>query len=281
MAGRYNGVPLDDRSATAIMSDPRPQQRPPDFSDGSDTQDYVYYPGGAEVPEAVAVSVRTRSFSITAVVDFGVKAVPIKGKSKARLADIGPGRGVLFAHGGRFGGHALYLHVEDGVHKLCYVYNWLGMREQRVSCELPADPSGKMVLKVSFDKDEGMTAELDRDKVGGSVAGTVQLSTAQGDDPDAAEDVADQALHLGDGDTGSRVWVDMPDTVPWITQPGNFALTGEGLNVGRDGGHPVSHDYEHPGELKGAKLVKVVVTIKDDGAAADHDKLFRLGLWKD
>ena len=36
---------------------------------------------------------------------------------------------MLFAHGGRFGGHALY--VKDN--RLRYVYNFLGSDEQRIS----------------------------------------------------------------------------------------------------------------------------------------------------
>ena len=67
---------------------------------------YIYYPNTLEVPEAVAVNVRGRSFKIAAEVDV-------------QTADAG---GVLFAHGSPFGGHALYL--KDG--KLKYVYNYLG-----------------------------------------------------------------------------------------------------------------------------------------------------------
>ena len=36
--------------------------------------------------------------------------------------------GVLFSHGGRFGGHALY--VKDN--RLHYVYNFLGSEEQKI-----------------------------------------------------------------------------------------------------------------------------------------------------
>jgi arylsulfatase len=31
-----------------------------------------------------------------------------------------------------------------------------------------------------------------------------------------------------------------------MTQPGNFSLVGEGLNVGKDPGEPVTDDYQGP-----------------------------------
>ena len=98
-AGRYNGLPLDDRTAVEILGAARPQL-------GKPRERYVYYPDCADVPEAVAVNVRNRSYAILAEVELGQGRV----------------EGVLFAHGGRFGGHSLY--VKDG--RLHYVYNWLG-----------------------------------------------------------------------------------------------------------------------------------------------------------
>ena len=59
------------------------------------------------MPEAQAVNVRNRSYSIGALVD-----IPAPGA-----------QGVLFAHGSRFGGHALY--VKDN--RLHYVYNFVGI----------------------------------------------------------------------------------------------------------------------------------------------------------
>ena len=67
---------------------------------------YVYFPDTAEVPESQAVNIRNRSFAIGALVD-----IPAPGAE-----------GVLFAHGSRFGGHALY--VKDN--RLHYVYNFVG-----------------------------------------------------------------------------------------------------------------------------------------------------------
>ena len=91
-----------------LLTTPRPQLTAP-------RDRYVYYPNTLEVPEAVAVNVRGRSFKIAAEVDV-------------QTADAG---GVLFAHGSPFGGHALYL--KDG--KLKYVYNYLGEKEQVVASD--------------------------------------------------------------------------------------------------------------------------------------------------
>ncbi|MCP3860095.1 MAG: arylsulfatase, partial [Phycisphaeraceae bacterium] len=83
---------------------------------------------------------RNRSFKIAATVTL----------------DGPESEGVLFSHGGRFGGHALF--IKDG--RLCYTYNWLGEVEQTVSSDSEL-PSGPCVLGVSFDKegnDEQMSA---------------------------------------------------------------------------------------------------------------------------
>ncbi len=97
--------PLDDRSALEIITTPRPQLTAPQSR-------YAYFPDTAEVPEQQAVNVRNRSYTIGALVD-----IPAPGAE-----------GVLFAHGSRFGGHALY--VKDN--RLHYVYNFVGMLEQKI-----------------------------------------------------------------------------------------------------------------------------------------------------
>ena len=56
---------------------------------------------------------------------------------------------VLFAHGHKFGGHALY--IKDG--KLKYVYNYLGEIEQMITSNLNV-PKGKCVLGVEFAKEK-------------------------------------------------------------------------------------------------------------------------------
>src|SRR5262249_35635452 len=129
-AGANGAFPLDDRSAVEILTTPRPQLT-------GDRERYVYFPGAAEVPESQAVNVRNRSYSIGALVDI-------------------PGRGaegVLFAHGSPFGGHALY--VKDN--RLHYVYNFVGITEQRVVATEEVPSGNNLVLSAAFRKD-GETA---------------------------------------------------------------------------------------------------------------------------
>ena len=127
-AGKYEVLPLDDRTAAQILNDPRPTSEPP-----RDT--YLYFPHTAEVPEAEAVSVRGRSYKILANVD---------------LADA-KAEGVVFAHGSRFGGHSLF--VKGG--KLWYVYNFLGIPpEQQIVSSVTLKP-GKQTLGVEFVREEG------------------------------------------------------------------------------------------------------------------------------
>lgn len=94
-----NALPLDDRTAMEQLTLDRPTSEPP-------RSRYIYYPGTSAVPEGVAVNVRGRSYKIIADVDISEGA-----------------EGVIFAHGSRFGGHALF--IQDG--KLHYVYNFLGI----------------------------------------------------------------------------------------------------------------------------------------------------------
>jgi arylsulfatase A-like enzyme len=198
-AGKVNGLPLEDRSAIEILTTPRPQLAKP-------RDRYVYYPGISEVPEAVAVNVRGRSYTILAEVTI----------------ESTEAEGVLFAHGGRFGGHSLY--IKDG--KLHYVYNWLGELEQKVTSEANV-PAGKVFLGVSFDMD--------------GVEGVSPVGKA--------------TLLIDSRKSGSAVIK---------TQPGKFALAGEGLNVGRDGGQPVSSDYRSPFEFTNGVIKQVIVDVSGD-----------------
>ena len=125
-AGDNMAFPLDDRSPLEIMITPRPQLASP-------RDRYAYFPGTAEVPEAQAVNVRNRSYSIGALVD-----IPAPGAE-----------GVLFAHGSRFGGHALY--VKDN--RLHYVYNFVGITEQKIDGSQDIPIGENVILSASFDKD--------------------------------------------------------------------------------------------------------------------------------
>ncbi|MCK9278272.1 MAG: arylsulfatase [Methanoculleus sp.] len=124
-AGIYQGMPLDDRSPLEIFATPRPQPSRP-------RNRYVYYPGTAEVPESVAVSIRGRSYTIAA----------------GAVIDGPEAQGVLFAHGGVGGGHSLY--IADG--RLHYVYNWLGDAIQKISSSSTV-PAGRHVFTAEFARD--------------------------------------------------------------------------------------------------------------------------------
>jgi arylsulfatase A-like enzyme len=202
-AGANDAFPLDDRSALEIMLTPRPLLSPA-------RNRYMYYSGASEVPESQAVNVRNRSYTIGAVVDIAEPGV----------------EGVLFAHGSRFGGHSLY--VKDN--RLHYVYNFVGMLEQKIvgTEEVPAGKN--LILSASFDKD--------------------------GEDPPG---VATGMLSLYHGDTKvgeGRI----------KTQPGKFMIAGEGLCVGRDSGEPVTADYagDHPHAFTGGTINRVAVDVSGE-----------------
>jgi arylsulfatase A-like enzyme len=199
-AGANNALPLDDRGPVEIITTPRPVLTAPRDS-------YIYYPGTTEVPEAQAVNVRNRSYSIGALVD-----IPRPGA-----------QGVLFAHGSRFGGHALY--VKDN--RLHYVYDFVGSVEQRIVATEDIPTGEKVILSASFDK-EGENP------------------------PGVANGIL--SLYYGDRKVGEgRI----------KTQPGKFSIAGEGLCVGRDSGEAVTEDYpgSAPWAFTGGTIRQVRVNV--------------------
>jgi len=202
-AGANGAFPLDDRSALEIIMTPRPLLTPP-------RNRYTYYPGLAEVPESQAVNVRNRSYHIGALVD-----IPQPGA-----------QGVLFAHGSRFGGHALY--VKDN--RLHYVYNFVGSLEQKIVATEDLPVGEQLILSASFEKD--------------------------GEDPPGVS-TGILSLYHGDAKVGEgRI----------RTQPGKFMLAGEGLCVGRDSGETVTADYPgvHPHAFTGGTIDRVAVDVSGD-----------------
>ncbi len=147
-AGQYGALPLENRGALEIITTDRPQLSKP-------RNRYVYYPGTAEVPESVAPNIRNRSCTIAVEVTI----------------DTGDAAGVLFAHGARFCGHALY--VKDG-----------------------------------------------------RLAGRGRIRT----------------------------------------QPGKFSIAGEGLNVGKDSGEPVTGDYpgQAPWAFTGGTIHRAAVDVSGE-----------------
>ena len=120
-AGKYQVLPLDARGPERI-ADPRPQP-------SAARSQYVYWPGGAPVPEAVAVNVKNRSHVITAHV----------------VIPKGGAEGVLLAHGGRFGGYTFF--VKDG--RLHYVHNYCDVERELVRSDVPL-PAGPCTVAFEF-----------------------------------------------------------------------------------------------------------------------------------
>ncbi len=121
-------LPLDNRVLWALVHR-KPDRRRPRAA-------FRYFPGAAQVPEAVAVNVRNRSHAL--VVDI---AIP------------GPGRtdGVLLALGSALGGWSL--HILQG--RLRYVHNLYGKELHVVESAVAIEP-GEHHVEYVFSKDDGL-----------------------------------------------------------------------------------------------------------------------------
>ena len=131
---------------------------------------------------------------------------------------------MLIANGARFGGHTMFLKDR----KLWYVSNFMGIppEQQLVS---PDDVGvGAHVLGMEFAKESHGEH--------GEAVGTATLY------------VDDLAVAKSD----------------WKTQPGHFALCGEGITVGRDSSDPVSKEYGPPFAFAGGRIKVVEINIGDD-----------------
>ena len=111
--------------------------------------------------------------------------------------------------------------------KLKYVYNFVGDNEQMVESTKEI-PTGKVILSAAFER-EG----------------------------DAMPTTGTLSLFIGDEKVGER---------RIMTQPGNFSLVGEGLNVGKDPGEAVTGDYsgERPFAFTGGTIEEVIVDVSGD-----------------
>jgi arylsulfatase A-like enzyme len=133
------------------------------------------------------------------------------------------------------------LFVKD--QKLYYVYNFIGLSPEQQLVSNGLQP-GKHVLGMEFVKDK--TDER------GVTHGTAKLY------------IDDKVV----------------DEQPLRTQPGHFALCGEGLSVGRDTADPVSHEYSSPFAFTGGRIAKVEVDISDD-AYVDVERDFAAAFARD
>jgi arylsulfatase A-like enzyme len=131
-AVKYNVVPMDDRLVERAVAEIAGR---PTLIHG-DSQ--LFFPGMGRLSENSVVSIKNKSFSVTAEVE-----VPEDGA-----------HGVLIAQGGRFGGWAVY--VNKG--KLKFVYNVLGIQEFATEAEIPI-PEGNHQVRVEFAYDGGGLAK--------------------------------------------------------------------------------------------------------------------------
>lgn len=158
---------------------------------------------GHNVPEAVAVNVRGKSFKIVSNVQITANA-----------------SGVIFAHGSRFGGHSLF--IKD--HKLYYVYNFLGIKQQQLVSATPLKP-GKYTFGMEFIKEKS---------------------------GEHGESIRTMKFYINDKQIAKG---------PMTAQVGKFTLVGDGLCVGYDSGDPVSKLYTtKTSEFKGGTIAFVKVS---------------------
>jgi arylsulfatase A-like enzyme len=127
-ARRNQVLPLDNRALWALLN-PRPDLRRPRDA-------YRYFPGGAPVPESVAVNVRNRSHAL--IVDV-------------TITDPGQSDGVLLALGSVLGGWSL--HVLGGRPR--YVHNLYG-KERHVAEADSMLGAGDHRVEYEFTKDDGL-----------------------------------------------------------------------------------------------------------------------------
>jgi arylsulfatase len=127
-AARNQVLPLDNRVLWALVN-PKPDHRRP-------RAEYQYFPGGAQVPESVAVNVRNRSHALTIDVS---------------ITDPAASDGVLLALGSALGGWSL--HILAG--RIRYVHNLYG-KERHVVAAAEVITAGEHHIEYAFTKDEGL-----------------------------------------------------------------------------------------------------------------------------
>jgi arylsulfatase len=118
--------------------------------------------------------------------------------------------------------------MKDG--KMHYIYNWLGEIKQQVVSST-AVPIGASTLSAIFTKERENPPHV--------ANGTL-------------------AIYIDDEKVGE---------MKIMTQPGKFSIAGEELNVGRDGGEPVTGDYpgNRPWPFMGT-IKRVVVDVSEQGS---------------
>ena len=161
-ATKYNVIPMDDRTGERANADlaGRPQ-----LIHGNSQ---LFFPGMGRLSENSVVSIKNKSFSVTAELD-----VPEKGAE-----------GVIIAQGGRFGGWSVYM--KGG--KLKFVYNVLGIQEFPTEATEQLSP-GKHQVRMEFAYDGGglakggaVTLYYDGKQVGAGRVGATQAMVFSADE---------------------------------------------------------------------------------------------------
>ncbi len=123
-SAKYNVLPLDDRKTARLNVALRPS-----LTEGRTS---FTYPNLLRLPEGASPDLKHKNHTITA------KVVNAEGKAE----------GMLFTHGGRFGGYGLY--VQEG--HLIYHYNLVGVERYSIRSKLPV-PAGQVTLKAVYKSD--------------------------------------------------------------------------------------------------------------------------------
>jgi arylsulfatase A-like enzyme len=173
-AGKYNVLPLDDRTSERFLERAMAEK-------AKEKTSYTFYPGTVRIPEGSAPHVLNRSHNITAEVE-----IPAAGAE-----------GPICAMGGVTGGWSLY--IKDK--RLVYCYNCVGKYYfVRSTIELPTPTKAK--LRFEFEK-------TGQEKFGAGGIGRLYLNdskVAEGEIPHTVRFrfSADESFDIG-RDTGSPV----------------------------------------------------------------------------
>ena len=125
-AGKYQALPLETRDRGRGL---RPRARP-QLSEPRDQ--YIYYPGGAEIPESVAPNIRNRSYTIAC-----------RGRHRQRPD-------ASAASSSRRGRASAAMRSTSRTASSMYAYNLVGEHVQVVASDEDL-PTGHVVLSASFD----------------------------------------------------------------------------------------------------------------------------------
>ncbi len=136
-AVKNNVLPMDDRTGERL--NPDLAGRPTLIRGNSQ----LFFAGMGRLSENSVVSIKNKSFSVTANIDVPDRVVVDGGVT-----------GVIIAQGGRFGGWAVY--AKDG--HLTFVYNVLGIHEFAVTADV-AIPAGAHQVRAEFAYDGGGLAK--------------------------------------------------------------------------------------------------------------------------